>query len=334
MNLPFFGQKQPGDTYYFVPLNVNIFGFVNVAHCIDTNQIVKDHLYANVYKEGTAKRGGNEVASLVMKSLRHIGFMDKERNGVGGELVLCFDNCPGQNKNGMVIRLAMLLVEMSYFKKVIICFLVRGHTKNSCDRLFNLMKRNYRKRNVFSYNDLMELMKTRQCTVLPSEEKDFQDYDDYLGSFYCKLKRVEKDHIFECWKDENGKVQFLSKEGALIKADTMNYETVCKKGFWGRNRYREGIDGLNRAIKERPNIIGRYKVKTLEPPGIPAIKQVGMHQNYGPLVPDQYKNDELYRNPPKKVWEQYLGDKAARDKQKKERKIMAKASRRIKKSTK
>ena len=202
MNLPFFGRNQPGDTYYFVPLNVNIFGFVNVAHCTDTNQIVKDHLYANVYKEGTAKRGGNEVASLVMKSLRHIGFMDKERNGVGGELVLCFDNCPGQNKNGMVIRLAMLLVEMSYYKKVIICFLVKGHTKKSCDRLFNLMKRNYRKRNVFSYNDLMELMKTRQCTVLPSEEKDFQDYDDFLGNFYCKLRRVEGDHIFECWKNE------------------------------------------------------------------------------------------------------------------------------------
>ena len=31
MHLPFFGKKQPGDTYYFVPMNVNNFEMVNVA---------------------------------------------------------------------------------------------------------------------------------------------------------------------------------------------------------------------------------------------------------------------------------------------------------------
>ena len=119
MNLPWFGRNQPGDSYYFVPLNVNIFGFVNVAYRLTNQHIVKDHLYANVYKEGTAKRGGNEVASMIMKNLGGIGWMDKETNGIGGEIVLCFDNCPGQNKNRMVIRLAMFLVELLYFKKVI-----------------------------------------------------------------------------------------------------------------------------------------------------------------------------------------------------------------------
>ena len=213
MSLPHFAKNQPGDLYYYVPLNVNIFGFVNVAYRLTNQDIVKDHLYANVYKEGTARRGGNEVASLIMKCLRTFGWMNKEEKGTGGELVLCFDNCPGQNKNGMVIRLAMLLVELSYFKKVIISFLVRGHTKNACDRLFNLMKKAYRKQNVFSYKQMLDLMKTTHCTVMPSEESDFKDYDDFLGAFYVKLKRVEKDHIFECWKNEDEKIISCQERG-------------------------------------------------------------------------------------------------------------------------
>ena len=67
MNLPWFGRNQPGDSYYFMPLNINIFGFVNVAHRLTNQDLVKDHLYANIYKEGTAKRGGNEVTSMIMK---------------------------------------------------------------------------------------------------------------------------------------------------------------------------------------------------------------------------------------------------------------------------
>ena len=121
--LPFFGREQPGDSYYFVPLSVNFFGVANVAHRLTNTAIVKDHLHACVYKEGTAKRGGNEVASLVMMTLKNMGWLDKEV--VGGQLVLAFDNCTGQNKNRMVIRLAMYLVEMCQFKKVVICFLVK-----------------------------------------------------------------------------------------------------------------------------------------------------------------------------------------------------------------
>ena len=128
MFLPHFGEKQPGESYYYVPLNVSNFGMANVAAC-NSHGDVCDHLYYHVYKEGTARRGGNEVASLVMKTLHHLNWMDLPKNGTGKKLVLCFDNCPGQNKNGMVIRLAMYLVEMKYFESVIICFLVKGHTK-------------------------------------------------------------------------------------------------------------------------------------------------------------------------------------------------------------
>ena len=165
MHLPFFAKTQPGDSYYFVPLNVNNFGMANPASQNSEGEIC-DHLYSHIYKEGMTKRGGNEVASLVMETLKYLGWLNKKENGAGKELVFCFDNCPGQNKNSMVIRLAMYLVECNHFKSVTICFLVRGHTKNLCDRLFNLLKAKYRKDDVFTLVQMIGLMKNKYCTVL------------------------------------------------------------------------------------------------------------------------------------------------------------------------
>jgi hypothetical protein len=80
------------------------------------------------------------VASLILKMLRlpEINLLDKDE--AGGELNFILDNCSGQNKNQMVLRLANLLVELGMFKLVNFLFLVRGHTKNPCDRMFNILK--------------------------------------------------------------------------------------------------------------------------------------------------------------------------------------------------
>jgi hypothetical protein len=61
----------------------------------------------------------------------------------GKKLTVAMDNCGGQNKNNIVLRLAPYLVEMGYFKTVVFAFYVRGHTKNARDRTFNQMKLKY-----------------------------------------------------------------------------------------------------------------------------------------------------------------------------------------------
>ena len=230
MYLPHFGEKQPGESYYYVPLNVSNFGMANVAACNSRGDVC-DHLYSHVYKEGTARRGGNEVASLVMKTLHHLSWMDLPKNGNGKKYVLCFDNCPGQNKNGMVIRLAMYLVEMNFFESVIICFLVKGHTKNTCDRLFNKLKEKYRKRNVFTFDQMIALMNNEYCTVLKSSVTDFKDYDEFLGDFYCCLKVVLKHHIFECRRNENNEIVFESQEGDVNSPEKNCIKKYLNKGF-------------------------------------------------------------------------------------------------------
>ena len=56
--MPHHGNEQPGETYYYSPLTVNIFGITDMATEI---------LHAYVYDEGEAAKGGNNVTSLLYK---------------------------------------------------------------------------------------------------------------------------------------------------------------------------------------------------------------------------------------------------------------------------
>ena len=73
------------------------------------------------------------------------------------------DNCAGQNKNKMVLRYALILVELGYYKEVNIIFLVAGHTKNACESLFmwpsfQALKSKYRESDIFSADKLIEVL--------------------------------------------------------------------------------------------------------------------------------------------------------------------------------
>ena len=76
----------------------------------------------------------------------------------GGELVIFFDKCSGQNKNNTVLKVVTFLCEMFPFKKVQFLFLVGGHTKNAADRLFNVLNRFYRLRNLFTMRQLFKVL--------------------------------------------------------------------------------------------------------------------------------------------------------------------------------
>ena len=58
MCLPNFASKQPGATYYYSPFNVYCFGIVDASI---------NSLTAYLYPEDIGKKGGNNVASLLMK---------------------------------------------------------------------------------------------------------------------------------------------------------------------------------------------------------------------------------------------------------------------------
>jgi hypothetical protein len=93
--LPYLGEHQPGETYYFSPLTVNCFGIANIG-------MEKALLTAYIYHEGEGKKGGNNVASLIHQYLDEQGWIN-QRKLARKELNIVMDNCGGQNKNKFVL---------------------------------------------------------------------------------------------------------------------------------------------------------------------------------------------------------------------------------------
>ena len=79
MELPSFKSEQPGTVYYYSPLNIYNLGIVNHAHVYEGREDdPKAHMHAHVYHEGVAKKGMNNVCSLIMKTLSDLNMLREE----------------------------------------------------------------------------------------------------------------------------------------------------------------------------------------------------------------------------------------------------------------
>jgi hypothetical protein len=80
---------------------------------------------------------------------------------------------------------------MGYFNKVKFVFLIVGHTKNAIDQLFNSLKHEYRKENIFTMQALFDCLSVSDSVkVVPLVAEDFLDYDalfDDVSANFCLL---------------------------------------------------------------------------------------------------------------------------------------------------
>jgi len=95
MQCPCYNSNQPGCTYYYTPLNIYNFGVVDHSHD-HGNRTIGNHMHCHVYHEGIGKKGGTNVASLIVRTLQDMNIL-REGNP-GGELNIIFNNCTGQTK--------------------------------------------------------------------------------------------------------------------------------------------------------------------------------------------------------------------------------------------
>jgi hypothetical protein len=194
------------------------------------------------------------------------------------------DNCGGQNKNNCVILLAPYLVEMDYFDRVNMLFLVVGHTKNVYNWRFNNLKNIYHHSQVFSFDDAVEcLSKSKYVTVWKvNAHEDWRDYFHMLQKAYnilskCGLK-FNVNHIFTA---------FLTRLSDLLEhqrvfGDVRNQDFVPQGG-------------------DRFGAICSLQIENVFYKGLPGYKQVLMHEKYLPFVPHQYHSDDLFKKPSEEV---------------------------------
>ena len=86
-----------------------------------------DYMHAYIWAEGTADQSADNILFILHDDL-------KDRLVIGtkykiGHLVYGCNNCPGQNKNSCVLKYCAWLVKSGYATKVLLIFLIKGHTK-------------------------------------------------------------------------------------------------------------------------------------------------------------------------------------------------------------
>nr|CAI5826307.1 unnamed protein product [Callosobruchus analis] len=104
-----------------------------------------------MWHEGVSGRGGNEIASTLLKILNS-GITEKKH------LLLWSDNCAGQNKNRMVIFVLVFLVLHQVFDTIEYNFLISSHSFMSCDRDFALIEKRKRVMKAIIPNDLHKVI--------------------------------------------------------------------------------------------------------------------------------------------------------------------------------
>ena len=100
------------------------------------------------------------------------------------------NNCGGQNKNMRALRFLMWLVEAKIFPKGTLFFLVKGHTKESADCMFKLLKLNYHCQDIFTNDELHSVLSENEfVNVIKMAQKSFMIIlSDRISTIEC-LKR-------------------------------------------------------------------------------------------------------------------------------------------------
>ena len=312
MELPTFSSEQPGMTYYFSPLTVNNLGIVDHAHVNEDGSVVM-HMHAHVYHEGVGKKGANNVASLLTKTLKDNNIIRENESGF--KLTVVFDNCTGQNKNNTVLKLVPYYVEMGYFQEVEFLFLIVGHTKNACDRYFNQLKRLSRRENTYTMEEMYErLADCEDVTIYRTQASDFKDMSAFLNQFYNDYSgMIKQHHIFRCTihdiDSEEGKV-YVQFRQSLLPDDEPVRMNVKKANFANKDDF---VDE-EAAFEYRKTIMAdlESEVHVVKQKGLNPYKKYEMWSKYGSMVDESARQDPIYAKPCEEDLEKVLKERGMR----------------------
>ena len=312
LDVPHFGGQQPGETYYYSPKSVYVFGVCDMW-------LRPTQLYAYCYEEETGKKGGNNVASLLMLHLHSRGLLPVNEDSTprkGKKLTVACDNCGGQNKNNMVIRMANYLVEKGHFEEVEFLFFIKGHTKNACDRCFNLMKIRFHNQNVYTFDaekddkSLMRIVSSCQdFHPVKVTEDNFRDWDtSLLNRLYTRFKDgvVSTNHSFNV-SNRNGAttVQVKLDEDEVILAVPHDLKKKRGKGVL--------------SDEERKKFVKEAVPDPLKAPGLNKLKQVDLFKKWRPLIPPEFQ-DVTCPKPPEDVMQEVCQERRKKAKDRRQKK--------------
>lgn len=309
IGLPSFEGEQPGDTYYFSPLTLYLFGVTdNSRSYIGDDNEGHDFMQAYIWHKKDGDRGANNITSCLLNDYKRRGFFSKPNFG---SLTVIADNCGGQNKNQDVLRFHLWLVEAGIFPSVKVVFLVKGHTKNACDRLFNLLKLNYHNRNIFTFKCMVKHLNTNvHVDVTPLFPDNFFDFHTVFNRYYRKLGTggTKRTHVFEILGRKNG------ESPMVLRKQDIHGDVVRKDDLLPTKRNKLAV---YRTAEERKPLIKNLlsELEVLPAPGLKPIKGAEMFSKWRPLLPE-WARDETCPYPGDAIMDQIKSERNEKAKRK------------------
>ena len=206
----------------------------------------------------------------------------------------------------------MWLVEVGYFPRIRLIFLIKGHTKNACDCLFNLLKLTYHKLNVYRYNQLLEVINSNEfITAHKMDLCDMYNFSKWQDRYYRQPQGGEfnSTHIFELSGTSYGSKPALLKkwdyDGAKLRTDSLLPTQRNRKcQFMSPAMRKVAISNMSNELDE------------LTAPGLRDIKSVELYTKWRPLLPESAR-DSTCPKPSDLVMKKVKLAKSAKRKEKK-----------------
>lgn len=231
-----------------------------------------------IYTERKGGKGANEIASMLHNAVELHGCLDLASEHPS-TLIVWADNRSDQNKNSFVLWYLMFLVDCDLFSDVSLKFLIKGHTKNPCDRGFGYVKKHVLNNPCWNVKELVDCVGRSSTAVdvinLEDEQQPFRDFKSFLGGYYNKLREIRQYQLFRISSAKKGFVECRRTPAS----DPVLVDLRCRAA---------DFPPLPVALATIPPLRDR----TMNPK-----KVADFHNKVLPYVPDEYKDDPLYQAP-------------------------------------
>lgn len=197
-----FEDQQVGPIYFKSPRRAELFGVCCEGIPCQVNYLIDEADFL--------KKNANTVISLLDHFFNNYGLGEKS-------VYLTADNCVGQNKNNALIQYLMYRLLAGLHSSVELSFLVVGHTKFSPDGFFGLIKRFYRRSQVYTYDHLVKTIEMSSknghniCQIYRKSAEDqpeivYRDWVSWLGKYFKSVPDITSYHHFKMNNTEPGKL--------------------------------------------------------------------------------------------------------------------------------
>jgi hypothetical protein len=186
----------PSQWYFLSLVGVSLFGL----HC---SPLGKNYNF--IYSERKGGKGSNEVATMVRQ------FINKHGGEWSKVLIVYADNCGGQNKNNVVLKFLLSLAHTGRFEEVRYHFLVKGHTKNACDRGFGWVRKHVMRQDCWTVDQLAaaveQASEASEVVDLEPVHEPFTNFKPDLDELYKNIVGIQKYQLFTMKASQPGVVE-------------------------------------------------------------------------------------------------------------------------------